>query len=395
MNHTYRQREIEAVIKKAVVDFPIVLITGARQTGKSTLLRQIFPEYNYITLDHPSVRVFAKRDPEMFLESQKMPLVIDEIQYAPELLPFLKIEADKDRSVKGRFILTGSQFFPLMSGVTESLAGRVSVNNLYPFSFEEAYGVKKEISAVELFEKLFQGFYPEPSVHGVDIQNFYASYLNTYLERDIRQLLSVHDISSFQSFIELLAARAGSLLNQSEIARESGTSVPTVKRWLSLLESTEIIYLLRPYHRNISKRVVKTPKLYFSDTGLLAHILRYPTPETLLSGPMSGHLFENFIVMEILKQRSNRNLNFEIYFYRDSNGQETDIVLDQGIRQHLLEIKLGKNINPSDVNKLERIQTLFPNSEASIVSLDEHEIPHGKTVKSIHWQSLNKLLVKH
>jgi predicted AAA+ superfamily ATPase len=376
---------METVLLRAAQQFPVVLLTGARQTGKSTLLQHVFADYAYVTLDYPDVRALAKRDPELFLERYSAPMILDEIQQAPELLPYIKVLADKRRSVKGRYILTGSQYFPLMAGVSESLAGRVSVHNLYGFSSHEACSGSDVLSADDLFGLIYRGFYPEPVAHGVDSAAFYSAYLQTYLERDIRQLLAVHDLALFQSFIELLAARVGGLLNLSEIAKECGTSFTTLKRWLSLLEATEIVYLLRPFHRNITKRVVRSPKIFFTDTGLLAHILRYQSAQTLLAGPMAGHIFENFVLMELLKHRSNHGTNFEVYFYRDSNGQEVDLVIEADGRFCLGEVKLAKSIRHEHGSALERVLPLFPSSKGYVLSMDNKGIPLSRNIESCHW----------
>lgn len=349
----YLPRLLESRLKKAAGQFPVLVLTGPRQTGKSTLLRRLFPRHAYATLDDPRQLALAKKDPRLFLENLGSGAVIDEIQYAPELLAYIKMAVDEMRA-PGRFILTGSQIFPLMAGLSESLAGRAALFELLGFSWKELTSVPFQ-SARDCFRQIFKGFYPDPAVHGAAPADYYGSYLQTYLERDIRQVKAVHDLSTFQSFLELIAARAGSLLNLSEVSKECGISHANARQWLSLLESTRIVYLLRPYFRNVSKRVVKHPKLYFTDTGLLSYLLKYPDAETLRAGPAAGALFENMIVMEFLKEKLNRRGLFELYFFRDSNGNEADLVLDWGRRLTPIEIKQSRTLRADHIQGLARV----------------------------------------
>lgn len=334
----YIPREIEESILSRSREFPVIVLTGPRQTGKSTLLKHLFSEYKYVTLDDPLTRSIAKEDPTLFLQNNKAPLIIDEIQYAPEILSYLKIEVDKNRDKSGQYILTGSQIFPLMQGVSESLAGRAALFELLGISMKEL-SLRKKCPLDFCYNAIFKGFYPDICIHSVDSSAFYSSYVQAYLERDIRQVRAVHDLTVFQNFLEILAARAGSLLNIMDVSKECGVSSTTIKNWLGVLEQSRMIYLLRPYSRNISKRVIKSPKIYFTDTGLLAYLLRYPNAEILQRGPASGAIFENFIVMEFLKYKWNYNLRFELFFYRDSNKNEIDLVLDLGYKRVGVEIK--------------------------------------------------------
>lgn len=381
----YIHRAIEKRIKKIAKQFPAIAITGPRQTGKSTLLKTLFPKHDYITLDDPEVRLSAKQDPGLFVENLNLPVILDEIQYVPELLPYIKIAIDRDRSKNGRFLLTGSQMFPLMAGLSESLAGRIALFELLGFSWEELPSIPK--TAKECYARMFRGFYPVPATQRVETQAYYASYITTYLERDIRQIQNVPDIAIFQSFLQLLAARAGQLLNLAEVAKECGISPQTAKRWLSLLETTRIVYMLRPYFRNMTKRVVKTPKLYFTDTGLLAYLLKYPSAETIMAGPQSGAFFENMVVIEALKQKFNHGLQYELYFYQDSNRNETDLLLDFGQRFVLAEIKSTKNITSKLADFVRHVP--FTDRPAYVVSFSEHELALATGVKAIPWQNFN------
>jgi uncharacterized protein len=379
----YVPRAIEKELKFAAKEFPVIVLTGPRQTGKSTLLQKIFPKHDYVTLDDPFVRKMAQNDPAFFLSRSKQ-VILDEIQYLPELLPYIKMAVDKDRGRHGRYLLTGSQCFPLMAGLSESLAGRAAIYELLGFSVLEE--LKLKISDPrQCFSALLTGFFPEPAVHDVDPNRFFSSYLQTYLERDIRQMTSVHDLKIFQSFVELLAARAGNLLNVNEIAKDCGISFTSARRWLSLLENTRIVYLLRPYSRNITKRVVKMPKVYFTDAGLLAFLLRYRDSETMRVGPQSGVFFENLVVTELLKYRNNHHLNFELYFFRDSNGNEVDVVLDAGTAVQLFEIKQTATPRPEHIAALKRTAGIFRNAGSCLLSFTRDPLRISENMESLAW----------
>lgn len=376
---------------EAVTEFPALVLTGPRQTGKSTLLQKIFPTHAYTTFDDPFTRKLAHDDPELFLSNSKK-MVIDEMQYVPELLPFIKMAVDRDRRNAGRYILTGSQYFPLMNGVSESLAGRAALYELLPFSSEEIPG-KKDFSGIRgTFSAMFNGFFPEIVVHGALRDRFYGSYLQTYLERDIRQISSVHDLKVFQNFLELLAARAGNILNIHELSKEAGVSFTSARRWISLLESTKILYLLRPFTKNVTGRVIKSPKVYFTDTGLLAYILRYQDPVTMSTGPQAGAFFENLVLAEILKLKYNYNMNFEAYFYRDSNHNETDFVLDFGTNLKMIEVKLSSTPNEKHITWLKKAVAMFRNSSGYLISFAGHKGQLAKNIVSISWDGLKEVI---
>jgi len=391
LKKVYVPRQIEERLKRSAIQFPVLVLTGPRQAGKSTLLQKAFPLHRYGTLDDPFQRQLAIRDPVAFLENLGEPAVIDEIQYAPELLPYLKIAVDRNRGRNGRFLLTGSQIFPLMSGIGESLAGRAVLHELLGFSCAELGDRVKASSAAACFELLFRGFFPEPAVHGVDVNDFYRSYLQTYLERDIRQIRSVHDLHLFQNFLELLAARAGGILKLSEVSRECGISHTTAAKWLSLLEATRIVYLLRPYSRNLSKRVVKSPKLYFTDTGLLAFLLKYPDARTLLAGPAAGAIFENFVVIEALKEKFNHGGLFELYFYRDSNQNEIDLVLDFGQALKLVEIKRARTLRREFFDSLRQTANVFAGGKLFLVTMSSERVDHDG-VSSRGWNEIGAIV---
>ncbi|MDR2542564.1 MAG: ATP-binding protein [Treponema sp.] len=381
----YLKRTIEPQLQKAIKQFPAVAVIGARQTGKSTMLKHVFPEYNYVTFDDPEVLLALKTDPALFAANICPPVIIDEVQYAPEILPYIKIQIDKKQK-NGDYIFTGSQIFTLMAGLTETLAGRIALFELWPFSFSELGEVPTR--PLSCYKQILKGFYPRPNVQTTDLRFFYNGYLATYVERDVRQVQNVRDISVFQLFLQLLAARAGQLLNLQTIANDCGIAHATAKTWLSILESSRIVYLLKPYFRNITKRVIKTPKLHFADTGLLTFLLKYPDAETLMAGPAAGAVFENMIVMEALKNISNTGTGADIYFYRDSNKNEVDLIVDKGRAFDLYEIKSGKTIRPQMARNLKSME-LKP-SQKYILSFNENELVlvDGE-VKAIPWWKMH------
>jgi len=383
----YIHRAIEKELKAAASEFPAVVLTGPRQTGKSTLLRKIFPKHDYTTFDDPVTQKFAAEDPKSFLAGAPR-MIIDEIQYLPEILPYIKMAVDENRSAKGRFLLTGSQYFPLMAGLGESLAGRAALYELLGFSMEEIGAGGGGKSASDPFPLIFRGFYPEVVAGGADRNRFYSSYLQTYLERDIRQIASVQDLRVFQNFLELLAARAGSLLNLNEVSKECGISFTSARRWLSLLETTRVVYLLRPYHRNITKRVIKSPKLYFTDTGLLAYLLRYPSAAVMRKGPQAGAFFENFIVAEFLKYKLNHNRNFELYFYRDSNQNEIDLLLDFGVSLKLLEIKATATPRAEHFSTIKKMIAELKAGKGYLIAFTDKKETVGENLKVLPWASI-------
>jgi predicted AAA+ superfamily ATPase len=385
----YIHRTIEEQLSKISKQFPVTAITGPRQTGKSTLLKGLFPDYNYITFDDTLTRTQAKEDPAYFTDTLQLPVIIDEIQYVPEILPYIKMRVDKytttlrNDEINGKFILTGSQVFTMMSGLTETLAGRIALFELLPFSFAEIGS--KPHNPIDCYKQILKGFYPVPNTQKTDSSKFYGSYLTTYIERDVRQIINIKDLNVFQKFLELVAARTGSLLNITELAKECAITRATADKWLSVLESSRIIYILKPYFKNITKRVVKSPKVYFTDTGLLAYLLKYYDAKALMAGAMSGHIFENMIFLEILKNKFNGKNNFDIYFYRDSNGVEVDFCVDKGQEVLLLEVKSGKNIGRTDVKNLSSVPL---KGEKIIVSFFENQLPMTREIDAVPWWEL-------
>jgi uncharacterized protein len=385
MKSTYVPRDIEKELIAATRQFPVLVLTGARQTGKSTLLKHLFPKVAYATLDDPFTRQAAQEDPRSFL-TQAPRIVIDEIQHLPGLLPHIKVLVDADRRNAGRFLLTGSQIFPLMAGLGESLAGRAAIYHLQPFSHRELGN--PPLSVERCFQRIFNGFYPDVVAHGVDRNRFFSSYVQTYLERDIRLMTAVHDLKLFQNLIGLLAARIGNLLNLNELAKEAGISATTVRRWISLLEATGLVVLLRPYFGNPTKRIVKSPKLYFGDTGLAAWLLRYPTAESLRHGPQSGAFFENLVLLECLKHQANFAAAGELFFYRDSNHNEIDLVVASGSATHLVEIKQTATPKAAHFDAIQRLLPLFPHPQAYAVLASFKEERLSAHLSALPWPQI-------
>lgn len=359
----YINRSIEATIEKAAKMFSTVLITGARQVGKTTVLKHITKGIPYLTLDDPILLQSAVEEAGSFFKITPPPVIVDEIQYAPNLFSYIKIVADENGK-KGQFYLTGSQQFKMMKNVSESLAGRIGIINLLGLSlreikndsFNEAFIPSEEfinkrkiiapkLDYKEIWQIIHNGSMPAMYADEIDWQMFYASYTKTYVERDVRELTQVGDELKFIKFMMSLASRTSQMLNLTSVANEIGISVPTADRWLSILISSNIVYLLQPYYNNIMKRAVKTPKIYFLDTGLAAYLTKWNNPDVLEAGAMAGAFFETFVVSEVLKSFYNSGiLEPTIYYYRDKDAKEIDLIIEQNGTLHPIEIK--KTANP-------------------------------------------------
>ena len=361
----YITRSLEKVVLQVTKEYPVVLISGPRQVGKTTMLKKLMEGTgrNYVTLDDLQERALAKNDPEMFLQLHKPPILIDEVQYAPELFSMIKLIVDKEHR-KGDFWLTGSQIFDLMKGVQESLAGRVAVLSLSSLSQTEIYGgedspfqldlkhltERKEGRTIadlqEIFRRIFQG--SMPAIVSKEISNnsiFYGSYLSTYIERDVRNLSDAIDSLKFLRFLTAVAARCSQMLNVNEIAKDADINLKQAKDWMGILETLGIIFYLHPYSNNMLKRLVKTPKYYFYDTGLVAYLTKWSSPETLENGAMNGAILENYVVSEIRKGYLNSGKEPFMYYYRDKDAREIDIILEHDGELNPIEIK--KSANPA------------------------------------------------
>lgn len=389
----YYLRAIENRLKNALKQFPVCLVTGPRQAGKSTLLQNLMPDYKYVTLDDPLNRQLAIDDPALFLSQYSTPIILDEVQNAPGLFPYIKMKVDQNRRVAGQFILTGSQSFQLMEGVNESLAGRVALFHLYPFTWSEIEGIPGYKLASKDDQKcigqILKGFYPEFfKTENLDSHLWHGSYITTYIERDIRNIRSISDLGRFQTFIGLLATRAGKLLNLSEVAKECGISQPTAKDWVSILESAYIIYLLKPYHANLSKRLVKSPKLYFIDTGILCYLLGIDSPDRFMRSTEREAIFENMVIMEYIKKLNSQPSPYKVYFYRTATGTEIDFLCEYQGRLLASEIKFSKSLSKDMAKSLLDFNKDCKADELTILSLYESEISLTQDVKAKHWSSL-------
>lgn len=324
--------------------FPVITVLGPRQSGKTTLVKEVFPEYTYLSLDNESTLSFALDDPERFLQTydNERGIILDEFQYAPKITSYIKRLVDEKKR-PGYFVLTGSQNFLANALITESLAGRVGILTLLPLSLGElAQAGLLEKSADKL---MIQGGYPRLYAEHFTPEELYNSYIKSYLEKDVRQLINVSNISTFQRFLQLCAGSVGQLLNINALAIECGVSFATIKSWLSILEASYIIFLVPPYFNNLKKRLIKSPKLYFFDTGIAAHLLRLTSPEMLALSPFRGPLFESCIIADLYKQYCNRGSTPPLYFWRDHSGaHEVDCILDEGLVQIPIEIKSGQTI---------------------------------------------------
>jgi predicted AAA+ superfamily ATPase len=368
----YINRLIEKTVISALKTFPVVLLTGARQSGKTTILKHLFAEtFNYVSLDELDIRSLAINDPREFLNRFKSPLIIDEIQNAPQLLSYIKALVDRDKK-NGQFIITGSQHFPLMKNVSETLAGRVAILNLYPFMIEEMVGntmaeekdtgnfLKKisskkapEHSKIDLSDLLLQGGYPHLFTNQEISRNlWFSSYVQTYLDRDIRGNIKNENINDFERFLKLVASRTAQELNYSTLSRDIGLSVPTIKSWISLLQASSIVYLLQPFYKNFGKRIIKSPKLYFIDSGLASYLVGLQTKEHLINGPMGGAIFETFVIINFLKRFSALDINFSLYYWKNIGEIEVDLLIEYNNKLFPAEIKLTSTIHKDHYKSL-------------------------------------------
>ncbi len=347
------QRQITSRIIELKSKFPVIALTGPRQSGKTTLLKTAFPDYRYISLENPDNRDFAKNDPVGFLKIYDTQVIIDEAQYVPHLFSYIQTLVDESRQM-GQYILSGSQNFQLLENITQSLAGRVALFRLLPFDFTELK--QANLLSADYLEAIRMGFYPALFDRKISSTIFYANYIQTYVERDVVQLINIKDVRLFRIFLGLCAARAGQLLNVNSLANECDISQATAKAWLAVLESSYIIFQLQPYFKNFSKRIVKTPKLYFYDTGLVCHLLGIKTKDDI--GTYKGSLFENLIIAEFYKQNEHKYKHQDYYFWRDSNGNEVDLLYASAQNLNIFEIKSSQTIMSEQFKGLNFLQNI-------------------------------------
>jgi predicted AAA+ superfamily ATPase len=351
------KRTLESTLRRTARQYPVVTLTGPRQSGKTTLVRQAFPRHDYASLEDPDQRAFALEDPRGFLDQFSGSAILDEVQRAPDLFSYVQTRVDENDS-PGRFILSGSQNFLLLKSVSQSLAGRCAILHLLPFSLAELEGRRpikiesigrrlpqgKPGKEADVMQTMFRGFYPRIHDKRLDPARWLRDYYQTYVERDVREIVNVGDIESFGRFIRLCAGRNGQLLNLSSLANDCGITHTTARRWLSILEASFLVVLLRPHHRNFSKRLIKTPKLYFLDSGLLCYLLRIRSPADLRLHALRGGIFEGFVVAEMLKNYLHSGREPDLYFWRDSAGHEIDVLIERGQELTPVEVKSGQTV---------------------------------------------------
>jgi predicted AAA+ superfamily ATPase len=400
----YITRHIEEAVRKTTKGFASVIVTGARQVGKTTLYRNIL-DLPYATFDDPFTLTAAKTDPVSFFDSHQPPLILDEIQYAPELFPYIKMRADESGR-KGLFFLTGSQQFQLMKKVSESLAGRIGILQLHglssreilessftePFTPEKKYIRKRGADArpMDVWARIYKGSMPVLWANKtIDRDIFYSSYMKSYIERDVRELSQVGDETVFLNFVRLIAGNTGTILNLDNIAHAVSISPPTAKRWLSILETSGLVYLLKPFFTSAKKRLIKSPKIYFLDTGLASFLGGWPDKKTLENGAVAGAFFETYVVSEIIKSYANKGLEPPIYYYRDSDKNEIDIVIQKGNVLHPVEIKKSKTPSYHDTKVFVKLDAFSDHvrGEGAIVSMSNRveSLPQDSTLLPVSY----------
>ncbi len=382
------QRHAHTKLKQLASAFKAVAVTGARQTGKTTLVQQVFKNKPYLSLENPDTRRFALEDPRGFMDSVSKGAVLDEVQRVPELFSYLQEVLDKSKT-KGLFVLTGSNNFLLQETISQTLAGRVAYLNLLPFSISELQNGK--VLPKTDNELMFKGFYPPVYDQKIPPLDWYPNYIRTYVERDVRQVKNISDLLVFERFLRLLAARTGQELNSSGLAMETGVDVKTIQSWIGLLENSFIVYLLKPHFKNYNKTIVKRPKLYFYDTGLVCNLLGIHTPQQLDLHPLRGFIFENMVVMELIKKRTNLGLPIDLRYWRDKTGHEIDVLIDHKGTLLPIEIKSGKTIVSDYFKNLEYWCALSGEKRSLVLYGGDQSQKRSKGIEVSNWRNLSEM----
>lgn len=382
------KRKITSKVLQLAGQYPVVTITGPRQSGKTTLCRAIFKDKDYISLEDLDERDFARTDPRGFLKRFPDGAVIDEVQRVPDLLSYIQTRVD-EKKAPGQFILTGSHQFDLLGSVAQSLAGRTALVNLLPFSLDEIYTIRKNIPPLE--DVLYRGFYPGIHDRKLNPTEALSFYVSTYLERDLRSIINIKDLSTFETFLKLCAGRCGQILNLSAIGNDCGINHATVKSWISVLEASGIVKLLRPYFNNFNKRLVKSPKLYFLDTGLAAYLMGINQPGQIRSHPLRGGLFECFAYSELVKMRYNAVKPDNLYYFRDNIGNEVDLVMDFGSETRQAEIKSGMTVSDDFFKGLRYFESINKKAGASYVVYGGEKSYVRDNINVIAWIDMKKI----
>ena len=405
------ERTMARVIEDFSQSFRVILLTGSRQVGKTTLLEELAKgKRRYVTLDNTKLRLLAQSDPELFLLENPPPILIDEVQYAPELFPYIKIYADTHKNEKAAFWLTGSQKFSLMKGIQESLAGRIVILDLLGLSYREKMkapyykpflpefssdaiiskqadkGSKiKSLKPLELYNHIWQGSLPEIFTNKkLNREAFYASYIQSYIERDVRDFYNVEKPLQFFNYISAVAARTGNLVNYTNLAGDIGIDVKTAQTWMGILERSGLVYLLHPYSPNVTKRIIKTPKVYFLDTGLCTYLCRWETPDTLYAGAMDGAILETYCLGEILKSYWHNGINPLIYFYRDTDQKEIDFVIEKNMTLYPIEVKKSSMPGEADTKNFSILKKLGKNvGTGAVLCLGQNRMPINREAAAV------------
>jgi len=381
----YITRKIEKEIKTLAQEFPIVVLMGPRQSGKTTLVKRLFKKYQYVSLEDTRVRQMAQDDPEGFFQKYSSQVIIDEMQRVPELFSYLQTHSD-DLNKTGQFIITGSQNYLLMENITQSLAGRVGLATLLPFAYEEIEKFSKNEDTDTL---LFEGFYPRKKVQKIRTPQFYSAYVRTYLERDVRDLVNIKDVDNFVKFMTVLAGRTGQILKITELANECEISRETVNRWLNILETSFIVYRLRPYHKNYKKQIIKAPKIFFYDTGLVCHLLGITTVEQLKNFYLKGSLFETLVVSEFLKNNFNMGSFIKFFYWRDKSGKEIDLITEENLTITTMEIKSAKSVRSEFFKNLDYFARQAGNNKLiKKLIYDGRESYKSQGVQILNWREI-------
>jgi len=384
------QRTLTPVLRQAARDYPVVTLTGPRQAGKTTLVRAVFPDHAYVNLEQPEIRRLAQEDPQQFFHLHPGPLILDEIQRVPELLSWIQVRADKT-SRRGEFILTGSHQFELGQAVSQSLAGRTALLTLLPFSMAELmdFGIVRDKN-----QWMFTGFLPRITTDQIDPTRAYSDYFRTYVERDVRQMMEIRNLARFENFMRMLAGRAGQILNLVSLSADVGVSSTTLREWLSILEASFIVFRLPPYYRNYGKRLIKSPKIYFHETGLLCWLLGIESPAEVARDPLHGQIFENLVVTEAVKARLHSGRESRLYFWQDSNRNEVDLLWENQRKLIPLEIKSAMTWNREFSANIQKFQNSIPDAAKGYVVHAGDLFPEDDSFRAVHFTQVSQCCVR-
>jgi hypothetical protein len=381
-------REIIPKIKELAKKYPIIVITGPRQSGKTTLVKEVFKKADYFNLESPDILEMVRSDPKGFLDEQKGQVIIDEIQKFPKLVSYLQVKVDKNKK-PGQFILTGSQNFKLTELVSQSLAGRAAYFNLLGLTFSELKS--SNLAYKDYLNQIINGFYPGKYDKKIKSSDFYNDYLATYIERDVRNIKNIGNLSNFQKFLRLLAGRVGQILNLSSLANDLGISYKTVDSWISILEASFIVFRLEPFYKNFNKRVIKNPKIYFYDVGLAAYLLRIDTKKELKNFYSHGMLFENMVIAELLKYVFNKRSTSSLYFFRNSTGYEIDCLVDMGLKLGLIEVKASQTFTKDFLKNIDILKKIIKGYRLKNYIVYNGKYNKIKDTKLISWKNISQL----